>query len=81
MWNTLIWNYCKFLGEGVLWWGSSNKGLFICADQMPWISIWHMYVPQDMESDEDTVYYDTAYSNDGYTPELQSVGHGWKLTY
>ena len=40
-----------------------------------------MYVPQDMESDEDTVYYDTAYSNDGYTPELQSVGHGWKLTY
>ena len=40
-----------------------------------------MYVPQDMESGRDTVYYDTVYSNDGYTPEQKSVGHGWKWTH
>ena len=36
-----------------------------------------IHVPQDMESEKDTVYYDTVYSNDGYMPELKSVGRGW----
>ena len=47
----------------------------------PWTSIWHMYVPQDMETDKDAVYCDTVYSNDRYTPEQKSVGLGWKWAY
>ena len=33
-----------------------------------------IHVPQDMESEEDTVYYHTTYNNDTYIPELKSVG-------
>ena len=35
-----------------------------------------MYVPQDIESNKDGVYYDTVYSNHGYTAEQKSVAHG-----
>ena len=39
-----------------------------------------IHVSEDMESGH-AVYYDTDYSNDGYIPELKSVGHEWKWAY
>ena len=36
---------------------------------------------QELESEQEAVFYDTVYSNDGYKPTLKAFGREWHYIY